>query len=150
WIAGIFLLIPASSAVIWPLAALYVALQGVRYWVIATLGLYWTHHIITLDSAPIVKRGPYRWVRHPNYAVTIAETLLLPCVFGAWALGVIFTVVWIAVIRHKIELEDAALAERRSAVSARSPESRLAIVAAPASRFGTGNRVAEVWRLCRD
>jgi methyltransferase len=107
----------AQRVVIWPLAALYVALQGLRYWVIATLGRYWTHHIITLDSAPIVKRGPYRWMRHPNYAVTIAETLLLPWVFGAWALGMIFTVVWIAVIRYKIELEDAALAARRSSLA---------------------------------
>ena len=115
WIAGIFFLIPPGSPVVWPLAVAYVALQGVRYWVIATLGRFWTHHIITLDGAATVKRGPYRWLRHPNYAVTIAETLLLPLVFEAWAFGVIMTAVWVAVIRYKIRLEDAALAGRRGA-----------------------------------
>ena len=114
WIASIFFLIPAGAPVIWPLLVLYLALQIVRYWVIGTLGRYWTHRIITLDEAPVVKSGPYRWLKHPNYAVTLAETLLLPSVFGAFALGVIMTAVWAAVIRYKIELEDAALAERRS------------------------------------
>ena len=57
--------------------------------------------------------GPYRYLRHPNYAVTIAETLLLPLVFGAVALAVIFGCVWSAVLYYKIFLEDDALAERR-------------------------------------
>ena len=113
WIASIFFLIPASAPVIWPLLLLFVLLQVARYWVIGTLGRYWTHRIITLPKAPVIRAGPYRWLRHPNYAVTLAETLLLPSVFGAFALGIIMTAVWAAVIRYKIELEDAALAERR-------------------------------------
>lgn len=113
WIASIFLLIPPDAAIVWPAAALFLLLQAARYWVIGTLGRYWTHRIITLDDAPIVRRGPYRFVRHPNYAVTYAETFLLPLAFGAPALAVIMTAVWIAVIRYKIVLEDQALAARR-------------------------------------
>lgn len=113
WIAAIFLLIPVPAPISMPLLGVYLLLQIARYWVIGTLGPYWTHRIFTLPSAPIVRRGPYKWLRHPNYAVTIAETLLLPGVFGAWALGLIMTTVWIAVIRYKIGLEDAVLAERR-------------------------------------
>jgi methyltransferase len=113
WIAALFLLIPSTAPVIWPLAALYLLLQVVRYWVIATLGRYWTHRIITLKDAPVVRRGPYRYVRHPNYVVTIAETFLLPLVFGEAAIAVIFGCVWSAVLYYKILLEDAALAERR-------------------------------------
>jgi methyltransferase len=94
------------------------ALQGVRYWIIGTLGHYWTHRIITLKEAPIVRRGPYKLLRHPNYAVTIAETFLLPAVFGAWALGAIMTAVWAAVLAYKIRLEDEALAARRQAPTA--------------------------------
>jgi methyltransferase len=115
WIAAIGLLIPSNSVVIWPLAAVYLALQLVRYWVIGTLGRFWTHRIINLPGAPVIKRGPYRWLRHPNYAVTIAETFLLPLVFGAWAIAVIMTAIWVAVIRYKIRLEDGALAARRAA-----------------------------------
>jgi methyltransferase len=113
WIASIILLIPPHGIVVWPLAALYVLIQVVRYWVIGTLGAFWTHHIITLDRAPLVARGPYRWIRHPNYAVTIAETFLLPLVFGAWPIALIMTAVWVTVLRYKIRLEDAALAKRR-------------------------------------
>ena len=113
WIAAIFLLIPSTAAVIWPLAALYLLLQVARYWIIATLGRYWTHRIITLEGAPVVRGGPYRYLRHPNYVVTIAETFLLPLVFADAAVAVIFGCVWSAVLYYKIILEDAALAERR-------------------------------------
>jgi methyltransferase len=113
WIAAIFMLIPATAPIIWPLLVLYLLLQVVRYWVIATLGRYWTHRIITLEDAPVVRRGPYRWLRHPNYMVTIAETFLLPLVFGYVAVAVIFGCIWSAVLYYKILLEDGALSERR-------------------------------------
>ena len=92
WIAAIFLIISPAVPI---------------------LGRYWTHRIITLERAPIVREGPYRFVRHPNYAVTIAETFLLPLVFADAAVAVIFGCVWSAVLYYKILLEDAALAERR-------------------------------------
>jgi methyltransferase len=113
WIASVFFLIPPDAPVIWPLTILYILLQPVRYWVIGTLGRYWTHRIITLDAAPVVARGPYRFIRHPNYAVTIAETLVLPLAFGAVALALIMTAVWTAVVGYKIVLEDRAIAGRR-------------------------------------
>jgi methyltransferase len=113
WIASIFLLIPPDTTVIWPIAALYILLQPVRYWVIGTLGRYWTHRIITPRDTPVVIRGPYRFVRHPNYAVTVAETFVLPLAFGAVALAVIMTAIWTAVVGYKMVLEDRAIAERR-------------------------------------
>jgi len=113
WIAALFLIVPSDAPIMWPLLVLYLLLQVVRYWVIATLGRYWTHRIITLPQAPVVREGPYRYVRHPNYAVTIAETFLLPLAFGDAAVSVIFGCVWSAVLYYKILLEDRALAERR-------------------------------------
>ena len=113
WIGGIFFLIPADAAIVWPLLGIFLVVQLARYWVIATLGRYWTHRIITLDDAPIIQRGPYKLVRHPNYAVTYAETFLLPAAFGALAFGIIMTGIWIAVIRYKILLEDRAIDHRR-------------------------------------
>jgi methyltransferase len=113
WIAAIFSLIPPDAPIVWPLLVLYLVLQAARYWIIGTLGPYWTHRIITLEKAPVVRKGPYSWVRHPNYMVTIAETLLLPMVFGASALGAIMAAIWSAVLYYKIVLEDAALAKRR-------------------------------------
>jgi methyltransferase len=114
WIAALAFLIPATATInILPLAV-FLALQPVRYWIIANLGPYWTHRIITLSAAPIVMAGPYRFIRHPNYAVTLAETFLLPLAFGQLAVAFIFTAVWAVVLRYKIVLEDEALADRRT------------------------------------
>ena len=113
WIASLYFLVPPDARISPVLAACYVLLTIARYWVIGTLGRFWTHRIITLKDAPIVRSGPYAIIRHPNYAVTIAETFLLPAVFGAWAVALIMTPVWTAVLRYKIELEDAALAPRQ-------------------------------------
>ena len=118
WIAGVFFLLPPDAPLLLLPFGLFLALQVARYWVIASLGGYWTHRIITRAGAPIVRRGPYGFIRHPNYAITIAETLLLPVAFGGWALGIIMTAVWSAVIRYKIQLEDQALGERRAASEA--------------------------------
>jgi methyltransferase len=115
WIASIFLLIPRGATAIWPLLIAYLVLQVARYWVIGTLGRYWTHHIITLKAAPIMKAGPYSLVRHPNYVVVFIESFLLPFAFGAVALGVIMAAVTGVVLYYKVLLEDAALAARRAA-----------------------------------
>ena len=114
WIASVFFFIPSDAAIIWPLLALYLLLQAARYWIIATLGGYWTHRILTMENAPTVKTGPYRWIRHPNYAVAFLESLLLPWIFGAFALGVIMATANGAMLYYKIVLEDAALVARRS------------------------------------
>jgi methyltransferase len=112
WIAGLFFLIPPTAPIVWPLIAYYVTLQIVRYWVIASLGPFWTHRIITLPGAPIARSGPYRYLSHPNYAVTIVETFVLPLAFGALALACIMTALWWVVLSVKIKLENEALADR--------------------------------------
>jgi methyltransferase len=91
WIASLFFLIPPHAIILWPLIAYYLVLQIVRYWVIGSLGRFWTHRIITLPDAPIVARGPYHTLPHPNYAVTIVETFVLLLAFGAFALAAIMT-----------------------------------------------------------
>jgi len=113
WIASLFFLISPDAPIIWPLVAYYLALQVVRYWVIASLGRFWTHRIMTIPEAPIIRRGPYRYLSHPNYAVTIIETFILPLAFAALALAVIMTALWWVAIATKIRLEDEALATRR-------------------------------------
>jgi len=113
WIASLFFLVSPEAPIIWPLVAYYLALQLARYWVIASLGRYWTHRVITLETAPVVASGPYRFVGHPNYAITIIETFVLPLAFGAVALAVIMTSLWWTVLAYKIELENHALETRR-------------------------------------
>ena len=115
WIASLFFLVSPEAPVIWPLIVYYLALQLARYWVITSLGRYWTHRIITLETAPVVTTGPYRFVSHPNYAITIIETFVLPLAFGAVALAVIMTALWWTMLTYKIKLENHALNARRGA-----------------------------------
>jgi methyltransferase len=119
WIASLFFLIPADAPILWPLIVYYLLLQLVRYWVIGSLGRFWTHRIFTLPGAPVVARGPYRYLRHPNYAVTIVETFVLPLAFGALALAGIMTALWWTVLAYKMRLEDQEMDARRRAPSRR-------------------------------
>jgi methyltransferase len=96
------------------LHALFLLLQAGRIWVIATLGPYWTTRIITLDGAPLVRSGPYRFVRHPNYLIVVGEIALLPLVFGEVGVCLVFSVLNAALLFWRIRQEDAALSLRRA------------------------------------
>ena len=117
WIFSLWSMISPYAPVNWLLIGLYIALQIVRYWVIWSLGPYWTHRIITMKDAPLIAHGPYRLMRHPNYMVAILETALLPMAFGAWSIAFVMTAIWAAVLSYKVHLEDTALAQRREQAS---------------------------------
>ena len=110
WLAGLWVLVWRSDAeVIWGWVAAFVVLQGLRVWVIATLGSRWTTRIIVLPGAPLVTTGPYRFVSHPNYLVVVGEMMVLPLCFDLAWYGVLFTVLNIVVLRIRIRAEEAAL-----------------------------------------
>jgi methyltransferase len=113
WLAALVFAVPGDGAVQVPLLVLYLALQGVRYWIMAALGEYWTTRVISVPGAPLVASGPYRVARHPNYLVVAAELALLPMVFGAWEIAVLFTIANAGVMVPRIRAENAALAARR-------------------------------------
>lgn len=115
WLAAIFLLAPSDTPPIWWLLGVFAGLQILRLWVLASLGPYWTTRVLTLPGVPVVRRGPYRWVRHPNYLVVIGEIAVLPLAFHAWALAAIFSAANLAMVLWRIKVEDQALAPRRAA-----------------------------------
>jgi methyltransferase len=88
---------------------IYVVLQGFRIWVMWTLGARWTTRIIVLPGEPLVRRGPYRLLPHPNYAVVAGEIALLPLVLRLPLLTLIFTVLNTAVLAIRIRAENRAL-----------------------------------------
>lgn len=119
WLASLFLLVPSTTAPSWPLLALYAALQFGRLWVIATLGRRWTTRIMVLPGAPPVKTGPYRYLRHPNYAVVAAEIAVLPFAFGAVAIAIAFSSANLLLTARRIAIENRALAHYRGCDAAR-------------------------------
>jgi methyltransferase len=98
----------------------FVALQALRLWVITTLGPYWTTRIITVADAPLVRHGPYRWLRHPNYWIVVVEMVLLPSVFGAYAVAAVFSALNGILLRHRIRVEAGALARPHDQSSGRA------------------------------
>jgi methyltransferase len=108
WLLTLWLLAPGRP-IIWPLLAFFVLLQLARVWVIATLGPRWTTRIIVLPQAPLVKRGPFRFVSHPNYMVVAAEIAVLPLVFGLWIVALVFTILNAIALTIRIRAENRAL-----------------------------------------
>jgi methyltransferase len=113
WLVSLALFIPASTPPVWPLLALFALLQLGRLWVISSLGQYWTTRILTLPGAPLVQTGPFRWFRHPNYLLVIAEIAVLPLAFEAVAIAALFSALNLMLIVRRIRIEESVLAPRR-------------------------------------
>lgn len=94
----------------WPALVLVVASQALRWWCIGTLGERWNTRVIVVPGLPLVDRGPYRWLRHPNYVAVVVEGLALPLVHTAWVTAVAFTVLnAVLLLRFRIPAEERAL-----------------------------------------
>ncbi len=89
--------------------AMFVLIELARIWVLYSLGSRWTTRIIILPDVPLVRRGPYRLINHPNYAVVTAEIAVLPLVFGLWQVALVFTLLNAAILAIRIREENRAL-----------------------------------------
>ena len=106
------LFVPASVAVSWPLLGLFAVWQCGRIWVITSLGR-WTTRLIVLPDRPLVTSGAYRFLRHPNYLIVIAEIAVLPLAFGAVTIAAVFSAANLTLLARRIAIEDRALMPRR-------------------------------------
>ncbi|MBA2951169.1 isoprenylcysteine carboxyl methyltransferase family protein [Streptomyces himalayensis] len=109
----------------WPMLAVVIAAQGLRWWCIATLGRRWNTRVIVIPGMALVTNGPYRWLRHPNYAAVAVEGVALPLVHSAWMTAVAFTVCNTALLTVRIHCEDAALASASASASASARAARI-------------------------
>lgn len=98
------------SALAWSMLLVVLLSQALRWWCIATLGRRWNTRVIVVPGMPPVTRGPYRWLRHPNYVAVVLEGVALPLVHGAWVTSLVFTVLNAGLLTVRIRAEDAALA----------------------------------------
>ncbi|MCI0688849.1 MAG: hypothetical protein L0Y54_16695 [Sporichthyaceae bacterium] len=109
-LAEVYLLDRPSHPVIGPvMLALVLAAQGLRWWCIRTLSTQWNTRIIVVPGLTRVAAGPYRWLRHPNYLAVVAEGFALPLVHGAWLTAVVFTVLNLPLLWHRIQIEERAM-----------------------------------------
>ena len=101
---------PFIPALAWPMLALVVAAQGLRWWCITTLGRQWNTRVVVIPGAPRIDGGPYRWISHPNYVAVAVEGLALPLVHSAWVTALAFTTLNAALLSTRVSVENSALA----------------------------------------
>ena len=100
---------PFLPALGWPMLALLVAAQAVRWWCIRALGSRWNTRIIVVPDEPLVTDGPYRFTRHPNYLAVVVEGFALPLVHTAYLTALVFSVLNAGLLTVRIRAENAAL-----------------------------------------
>jgi methyltransferase len=109
WLLGLWLLgHDRSIDPFW--LTVFILLQAGRLWVIATLGRRWTTRVIVLPGAAPIARGPYRWLRHPNYLVVVAEIAVVPLALGLPLFALAFSLANAAMLVYRIRVENLALA----------------------------------------
>lgn len=113
WLLWLWLSVPFDAPIAWPWLAAYLALQIGRVWTMASLGRYWTTRIIHLPDAPLVRRGPYRFLRHPNYLIVIGELAILPLVFGEWRIAAVVSAANLGLLAWRLRIEERYLKTRR-------------------------------------
>lgn len=91
------------------LLAIFLLAQLLRVWCLASLGKFWNTKIIVLPDADVIRRGPYKWIRHPNYVIVATEILVLPLLFGAFLTAVLFSILNIWMMSVRIPAEEKAL-----------------------------------------
>jgi methyltransferase len=104
---------PFIPALGWPMLAIVLASQGLRWWCITSLGHQWNTRVVVIPGAPRVTHGPYRFFSHPNYVAVVLEGIALPLVHTAWITALVFTVLNAALLRARINVENDALARLR-------------------------------------
>jgi methyltransferase len=104
---------PFLPALGWPMLAIVLAAQGLRWWCITTLGRQWNTRVVVVPDAARVTGGPYRFVPHPNYVAVVLEGVALPLVHTAWITALAFTTLNAALLTTRIKVENAALARLR-------------------------------------
>lgn len=99
----------------WPMLAIVIAAQVLRWWCIRTLGPQWNTRVVVVPGLPRVTTGPYRRLRHPNYVAVVAEGIALPLVHTAWITALTFTVLnaWLLTVRLADENRALALLSAR-------------------------------------
>ena len=91
---------------------MYAILLALRIWVMTSLGPFWTTRIITIPNLPLVRNGPYKFARHPNYIIVAAEIAVVPLMFAAWRTAIVFSVLNALMLWVRIRSENKALAAR--------------------------------------
>ena len=87
----------------------YLLLIAFKVWVIASLGKFWNTKIFRIQNAPLITKGLYKYIKHPNYLIVVAEIALIPLIFHLYYTAVVFTLLNAIMLTVRIREENLAL-----------------------------------------
>src|SRR3972149_7594213 len=90
-------------------AALFGVAQFLRYWAIKSLGVYWNTKILVLPNHQLINRGPYKYLRHPNYIAVIMELAVIPLLFSCYITPIVFSVINLLLLNRRVRVEEMVL-----------------------------------------
>ena len=88
---------------------IYLLLIVFKVWIIASLGKFWNTKIFRIQNYPLINKGPYKYIKHPNYIIVIAEIALIPLIFQLYYTALIFTLLNAIMLSVRIKEENLAL-----------------------------------------
>jgi len=100
---------PAANALFYPFILFFLMAQALRYWSIISLGGFWNTKILILKGSKLIRKGPYKFISHPNYAAVITEIAVIPLIFSCYITAAAFSVLNIFVLIRRIRIESDAL-----------------------------------------
>lgn len=88
---------------------IFLLAQVLRYWAIKSLGIYWNTRILVIPKSSLIKQGPYKYLKHPNYVAVITEIAVIPLIFSCYITSILFSIINLMLLRRRIEIEEKAL-----------------------------------------
>lgn len=105
-----YILLDRTVSAFWPLLVTAFALaQALRYWAITSLGIFWNTRILVVPGGELVRKGPYMYMKHPNYIAVTVEIAVIPLIFSCYITCVLFSILNLVALRRRIRIEESAL-----------------------------------------
>jgi methyltransferase len=96
---------------------IFLAAQILRYWAISSLGVYWNTKVLVVPGSELTTKGPYRYLKHPNYVAVVVEIAVIPLIFSCYFTSILFSIMNLILVRRRIGIEESAL----ESISAKAP-----------------------------
>jgi methyltransferase len=97
-----------GTAISWPFLVIFIVLLLFKYWTLSTLGKYWNTKIYRVPNFQPIKKGPFRYLKHPNYMEVICEIAVIPLVFNLYVTAIVFSLLNFAMLFVRIRAEEKA------------------------------------------
>ncbi|MDB5139408.1 MAG: Isoprenylcysteine carboxyl methyltransferase family protein [Mucilaginibacter sp.] len=95
-----------GTPISWIFLGLFLVILSFKFWALSSLGKYWNTKIYRIPGVYPVKKGPYKFLKHPNYIEVICEIAIIPLVFHLYYTAIIFTILNAIMLTVRIRVEN--------------------------------------------